>query len=678
MKWQPAPARSQAELGNEKVELGNEMKWQPAPARSQAELGNEMVENPGTWLIFADSEGIGQNLAKMLSDRGGQCVLAFPGQQYAQNADGHYTLNPEEPSDFRRLFAETKQSYRGVIYLWAANLENSGDPDIRSSRLNCVRVLHLVQALAELPDLPRIWLVTRGAHAVRDASMPLQINSSALWGLGKVIALEHPDFRCVCADTDPLADDAAVGQSLWEMIQTEDKEDQIAFRGGVRYAARLVRMKAQTPVSESAVINPDFTYLITGGLGFLGLKLAQWMAEQGGRHLVLVGRGKASPEAAEIIRQMADSGITVMILRGDISDAEDTARVLERVKTEMPELRGIIHCAGLLDDGVLLQQNRERFYRVMTPKIDGAWHLHRLTRDIPLDFFVLFSSIASMIGSPAQGNYAAANAFMDALAHHRRASGLPGLSINWGPWGTGGMVSQLGSRDQARLDRQGMEMIEPAHGLQLLKTLLVQEAAQCGVMAVNWLKFFQQFQAEAEPPLFSVLAGEVRRHRKTGQSRGRASALLRGLESASSEDRQNMLTGHIQAEIAGILELDPSEWPNPQQGFFDMGIDSLMAVDLKTRLETALGQPLSSTLTFKYPTIEALAGYLAEKLVFKNTSSETGENRGADSPAISMQASEYRFPVSNKNLSDILAELEGLSESELEAVINTEFEALLN
>ena len=216
----------------------------------------------------------------------------------------------------------------------------------------------------------------------------------------------------------------------------------------------------------------DATYLITGGLGALGLHVARWMVDRGARSLVLSGRKGTEGAAKPALDQLRAAGARVIVARADMARREDVQRLLSEIAASHPPLRGIVHAAGVLDDGVLLQQDWERFARVMAPKIAGSWNLHSLTLDLPLDFFVLFSSASSVLGSPGQTNYAAANAFMDALAHLRRSQGLPALSINWGAWSVSGMAATLDERDQRRWAERGLVAMSPADALASLGQLL--------------------------------------------------------------------------------------------------------------------------------------------------------------------------------------------------------------
>ncbi|NJQ96784.1 MAG: SDR family NAD(P)-dependent oxidoreductase [Hydrococcus sp. CSU_1_8] len=243
----------------------------------------------------------------------------------------------------------------------------------------------------------------------------------------------------------------------------EDAANAFRYMAQAKHIGKVV-VSLPEIASQSFFIRKDGSYLITGGLGALGLQIGRWLVQQGAKHLILTGRNQPSQEARETIDQLEKIGTRVNVVQADVSNFDDVKRIIAS-SPHLPvspspclPLRGIIHAAGVLDDGVLLKQNWERFDRVLAPKVRGAWNLHLATQNLPLDFFVCFSSIASLLGSPGQGNYAAANAFMDALAHYRRGLGLPGLTINWGVWADVGMAAQLSEHDRARLEEQGIKV----------------------------------------------------------------------------------------------------------------------------------------------------------------------------------------------------------------------------
>ena len=370
--------------------------------------------------------------------------------------------------------------------------------------------------------------------------------------------------------------------------------------------------RAEVPCPRADRLDERGTYLITGGLGGLGLTAARWMVERGARHLVLIGRqGATTPAQREAVRSLEAGGAEVLVARADVSRRAELAAALADARARMPPLRGVIHAAGALDDALLLQQDLARFRRVAAPKIAGALHLDALTRGDPIDFFVLYASAASLLGSPGQGNYAAANAFLDALAHHRRALGLPALSVDWGPFAEVGLAAR---EDRgARLSDRGMRSLDPAQGTARLVRLLAAGAAQVGVVPLDarqWIEFYPQLAASAR--LAPLLADpDAARRPRAGDP-----ALLDALREAAPAERMALLERFAQDQVARVLRIDPSrvERLAPLKS---LGIDSLMALELRNRLEAGLGLTLSATLIWNHPTVAALAEHLRDELGYR-------------------------------------------------------------
>jgi malonyl CoA-acyl carrier protein transacylase len=574
------------------------------------------IDKSGNWLIFADNNGLGQTLAKLLEEQGESCHLAYIGSAYENKDNNIWHLNPSHSKDFKRLFQEGAPPLKGIIHLWSLDAANTTELTTASLAqaqiLGCGSVLHLLQAQVKQNQSmsPRLWLVTRNAISVEPK--PLAVAQAPLWGLGKVIALEHPELWGGLIDlpSDNEKSEAAV---LLAAILDSKGENQMAIRNVQRYVARLVRHRQ--PASIGMSLHADNSYLITGGLGALGLKIAQWMVEQGVRHLVLTGRRGASSEAQEILNQLEKTGAKILVTQADVSKKEEMVSVFERMNTSMPPLRGIIHAAGFLDDGILLQQNWARFSRVMAAKIEGSWNLHILTQHLPLDFFVCFSSAASLLGSGGQGNYAAANAFMDALAHHRSSMGLPGLSINWGAWAESGMAANLENRDQSHFADRGINTIAPKRGLQILGALLGQESVQVGVLPINWSKFIQQFPIGNAPPLFSELAQQI--PSKPDKP------LRHQLESTSSkEEYDQILMTFLEAEVARVLKMTPSQL-DVQQTLSSQGLDSLMAVELRTMMKNELDIDVPMVNLMEGISVTDLTTQIKQQLTQAHTSPTT-------------------------------------------------------
>ena len=910
-------------------------------------------------LVFADKGSVSGKLSEALREKGSRTVLVYPGQGYESSSNDRWKINPTRPEDFKRLLREAFPAEAGlcqtIVYLWALDapsVEEAARTGFDEAQMRiCGGALYLVKALEEMErkQAPRLWLVTRGVQPVGRAPAPSSILQAPLWGLGKVISLEHPHLKCSLIDLDP--DDATAGvEPLVEEMFADDTEDQIAFRGGERYRARLVRSApparavgaklerpehrpfqlqiskrgvidnlmlrpvarrhpkpgeveirvlasglnfrdvvvalglhaddsalglecagtivtvgdgveefhigdeviayahgsfgsfatirsdfvahrpkrlsleeaaaipivfltahytlrclaeikqgdrvlihaasgglgmaavqlaqlagaeifatagsaekralvkslgvrhvmdsrslsfadeiiqategrgvdivlnslagkfiakslsvlapggkflevgktgvwtekqakeiqsdcsyfifdliqtaendpgairqtlralinefdtgvlkplpccvypiedsvnafrtmseakhvgkivisqnaapaVATPARDENLFRADAAYLITGGFGALGLLTAQWIVERGGRCLALAGHNEPSEEARRAIVELEQMGARVLALRCDVSSGSEVEKLLAEVNRTMPPLSGVFHCAGLLEDGVLIRQDWDRFARVMAPKVAGAWNLHALTRDLPLEFFVLFSSLASVLGSPGQGNHAAANAFMDSLAHYRRAQGLPALSVNWGPWSEIGAAAH-GDRGR-RWASRGIGSFTPTEGLRALQQLLTQDFTQTAIIPFDVERWRETHSLNGKSAFFEKLRTESDGEPAANKVSETDADIHRALETAGSGRRRRaLLESHIREHVRQVLRLSASR-VDSHKAFKNLGLDSLTALELCNRLETGLKLSLSPTLVWNYPSIALLAAHFADML----------------------------------------------------------------
>jgi acyl carrier protein len=383
-------------------------------------------------------------------------------------------------------------------------------------------------------------------------------------------------------------------------------EDQVALRSEQRLVRRLTSHKASFAPTKPMKIHPDRSYLITGGLRGIGLRVAEWLVQSGARHVALMGRNRADVRAEAAIERMRRVGAQILVIAGDVGTASDVQRAFSEIATTLPPLAGIIHSAGALDDAIISQQNWSRFAAVFKPKVSGTWLLHTLAPK--LDFMVLFSSGASLAGSGGQANHSAANAFEDAMAWRRQAQGLPTVSINWGPW------AEIGAAADRKLKTSGgLRSISPDDGLAALAFAMrvneqtgLLDVSQVGVLNVesadqrSMAKHGDKTSAAAAVIVKNGAQPEV-----SGQS------LRQRIAGAPQARRRNVLRDHIRLQAAVVLGLSRPEQIDINEPFGQLGLDSLMAIELRNRLAKAAERTFSATLTLDHPSVTALTEYLA-------------------------------------------------------------------
>ncbi len=375
------------------------------------------------------------------------------------------------------------------------------------------------------------------------------------------------------------------------------------------------------------------TVLITGATGAVGAVLARHMVDAYGvRHLVLASRrGDRAEGAAELAAELTQAGARVQVVACDVADRDAVEALFARLSREFPPVRGVIHAAGVLDDTVITSMTPDRIDTVLRAKVDAAWNLHEATRNLDLSMFALCSSIAATVGSPGQGNYSAANAFLDGLAAHRQAAGLAGISLAWGMWEQpGGMTAHLSSRDLSRMSRSGLAPMNPEQALELLDAALTINHPSMVAARLDRTALDALAQSGGLPPLFSGLARRPRRRQieDTGDAAQSKSALGQRLHGLAADEQHELLVGVVCLQAAAVLGRPSPEDIDPEAEFQDLGFDSLTAVELRNRLKTATGLTLPPTLIFDYPTAAAVASYVAQQIPeTQHLQSENGQQR---------------------------------------------------
>jgi NADPH:quinone reductase-like Zn-dependent oxidoreductase/acyl carrier protein len=399
----------------------------------------------------------------------------------------------------------------------------------------------------------------------------------------------------------------------------------------------------------SQLFRDDRSYLITGGLGDLGLKLAGWMVTQGARHLVLMGRSVPTSAARDEIERLEIAGARVHVVQADVAEEDQVRHCFEHIKRATFPLGGIVHAAATFDDAFLRNYSSDRFRKVIAPKMDGAWNLHTLSAGQPLDFFVLFSSVAAVFGSAGQGSYCAANAFLDALAQHRRNMGLPALSINWGPWAE---VRRAAAEDGGENKFRGIASMPPEKALAAFGQLLRRQPRQISVVPVDVRRWRQVNPRAAESPLLEGLEDDWNDALRSANSAVRRALAALG----SGTQRRAFLESHLIDEVTGLLRIARSA-VDRHTSLSSLGFGSLVAFELRNRLEDSLGVSLSATLVWGgHANIAELADYLAKKM-------------GIATEPEPLPGSEHEEPDADDNLSKMLGELEQLSDDEVDRLL---------
>jgi acyl transferase domain-containing protein/short-subunit dehydrogenase/acyl carrier protein len=450
----------------------------------------------------------------------------------------------------------------------------------------------------ERPPGARLVVVTRGAVAVEPGE-DVDLTQAPVWGLVRAAEAENPG-RFVLVDTDTEPDSALLAAIL------ASGEPETAVRGG---AVRVPRLARAQPRDEAAAFEPDGTVLITGGTGGLGALIARHVvAEYGVRHLLLTSRrGMDAPGTAELREELALLGADVTVAACDVADRAELADLLAQVPAEHP-LTGVVHVAGTSDNGLVQAMTPERMDAVLAPKADAAWHLHELTNHQPLRQFVMFSSAGGMVLAAGQANYAAANVFLDALAAHRRARGLPATAMAWGLWGvTTGMTRELGEAEQ-RMARQGLPALAVDEGLALFDAALASGETLTVPLRVDTAAL--RAQVDGVPALLRGLIPSARRVARAGTASG--SDFGRRLAALSAAERDRELLALVRTQVASLLGYASAEAVERDRAFTELGFDSLAAVELRNQLNALTGLRLPATLVFDYPTSESVAGFIAE------------------------------------------------------------------
>ncbi len=567
----------------------------------------------GRWLVIPDRAGFAHEVAALVRAGGGTTVEAPTSAMSAPGAVGGIT-GPGPLADW--LAAELARSaVAGILVASPLDADAVADPAEGLRLAAGVPIAALrAAASARASGGPRVWLLSRGALPATGRTPPSAVLAGAVSGVARVAALEQPGSWGGHIDLDPAGERAGEAARVLEEVSHVLEEDQRALRDGRRLGPVLVPV--ERPDAIARPLRQDGTYLVTGAFGGLGRDVVRWLAGRGARSLALLGRrGASSPEDRRSLEDLADTGVTVLELRADVGDEVSLRAALARIAAERPALAGVVHLAGTMSNRTIEQLQPSEVAAALHGKALGAWRLHELTLGHDLDCFVGFSSIAATWGSLGQAHYAAANAVLEALACRRHAMGLPATVIAWGPWATDGMFTADAER---ALGRVGVLSISPSAALDVLGRVIAQGEAVVTAAAAD-LGALRAAAASrrARPILAGIGAAETGAVPPlvAAPPRDAADPLVRALDErlagAGQAERTAILEAHLLVRAAEVLGFAPGDLPDPRTGFHDLGMDSLMAVELRRRLESDLGRTLPATLAFDHPNARALAVHLA-------------------------------------------------------------------
>ncbi|MCR9142859.1 MAG: type I polyketide synthase [bacterium] len=664
-----------------------DLSWKKQPALK----GNG--SRKGVWLILTDENETGSDLAAAL----GSSVRIIPESGVSNEAEGIFAVDSLDRAALEKIieqnFTGDQTACAGIVF--ARGL--SGDTksllaDITAEACaNQMRDLYgafltLTQACTGVDwsgDQPPLYLLTRGAQSVHEttgASAPVEaVNpfQAGLWGQARVIAVEHSEFFSTMVDLDPGMDLAQQIKGIAAPLSSENTNDHIAIRKGEWYSAALEPIRAGATDEKTALaIDESGSYLVTGGLSGLGLRVAWWLVEQGARHLVLVGRRSPTEETLKILGELEQKGAQIQTVQGDVSRSEDVERMIQSVSKDHP-IKGVIHSAGVIKDRLIAQMSWDDFEAVLVPKISGSLNLHQFTGD--LDFFVTFSSLTSIVGTGGQSNYAAANAFMDGLSYFRRSQGAAALSINWAALAETGMATGISDDLWQQI---GMTPMPPSDAMVLMGQLIASGRPEASVVAVNWAKYLDQFTSGYRPGVIAHLAPASVSAAAAPETSGAFADLL---EKTEPRKRLEATAKHIEAHVVSILGFDKDKVLEHQKGLSDIGLDSLNAVELKNRLQRSLGKSLPATIAFDYPTIKTMSNYVTVELLKLEVKSGAAAKKSAGAkpqpepkrkPARVQAVAAAASGPANAGDEDILADLENLSDDAIESMLREKLDQL--
>ena len=574
-------------------------------------------------------------------------IYVVPAHSYEKKSETLWVLDGLSSNDYRRVIQDVQQtkSLKSIAFMWPTDWnETSFHPTFGEQMLlNSAYVSH---ALTQLSLAIPLWFLVKRSDSLtrKDFSTPF---SSMLTGFARSLFLENPTIQ-----GGVLEYDEASAAHVFDELVADTDESHIQLIQQKKYVARLEPVEG-VPF-KNLKIAEDATYLITGGTGSLGLQTARFLASKNASEVILLSRNIPSESAQQAIQEIEALGTKVLFMPCDVSQALQVRQVFDFLIKNKRQIKGVVHAAGLASPIWCKDLTIEALHSMFESKVQGAWNLHEHTKALDLDFFVLYSSISSVLGSAQLAHYSAANSFLDGLATHRRTLNLPAISINWGPWESGGLVQSTAGSDKVL--NSGFLTLAPSEALQHLEQALLLNHSQITIVKANWPQLKNTYSAHHKQPVFDLLVADTA---PTESAEG--PLLLNQLHEMPAWNRADALSEYISQQVCALLEISDHSSLDMNRGFFDFGMDSLMAVSLRTRLEQQLGCKLVASTIFDFPSVERLTKYLLSLLFSEET---LAKDQMAQTPQPAM--THTQTPSIENELSD--SEIAALIEGELSSL----------
>jgi acyl transferase domain-containing protein/acyl carrier protein len=644
-------------MSPERIDKGLfEIQWCAAPVEARDHADGPTGES--SWLVLADDSGVGAAIAEELRRRGHRVVVVEHRSVEDLTQVGALIADPARAGDLD-----------GIVDCWPLDMADGLTFD-ENQQLGVLTALRVVKAIATQDAVKtRLHLITANAQPVAGGAVK-SVDQAAIWGLGRVIGhQELAEHWGGLVDVDLSADPAVA--RICDHLLDPDAEDQIAIRGETTYVPRLRPCSGLTRPFPTK-LTPDATYVVTGGAGALGRLVATYLAERGARHITLLGRRAVPPRSrwpeltesdphfaiVTTIRAIERLGVQIATASVDVADrAQVTAWFRDHLDGGGRPVRGVVHAAGSVSDQLLVNAGEDDFATVMAPKVTGTRVLHETFLDHELEFFVMFGSAGSTIASPGQGNYASANAFLDAFAHYRVARGLPALTVGWGPWSVG-MVEEL--KLEKLYAQRGIELITPAVGARILDRLLNQRAPSVVAISADWARARHGGFAGPLPAMFSELGVAETSSADTGSD----GSVLDLLAATPEADRPAVIAEHVKQIVAAVFDCAVNDFEADDM-LEDIGLDSMMAMDFRVRINMVFSIDLPVLEILRGVSVNSLADRVLAELHMIHGAVTTAEESSASAPVVADDGLDRMMDeLSDADLRQLLAELEASAETE--------------